>query len=122
MKIGIVDDSVLLRDRLRESLLTIKGVEIVGEATNGIEALQMINDKNPDFIVLDIRMPEMNGISVLEKLKEQGTKCKICVFTNYPYMQYKKKCLESGADYFFDKNEDVSNILDIVTKLSVNHK
>jgi DNA-binding NarL/FixJ family response regulator len=120
MKILIVDDSELLRDRLRDSLMTIKEVEIVGEATNGIEALKMIKEKNPDFVVLDIRMPGMSGITVMGKMKEQGSKSKICIFTNYPYSQYKQKCLAEGADYFFDKNQDFNEVINLVTKLSVN--
>jgi DNA-binding NarL/FixJ family response regulator len=122
MKVLIVDDSELLRDRLRDSLKVINNVEIVWEATNGIDALQIVKDKNPDFVILDIRMPEMSGITVLEKMKEQGIKSKICIFTNYPYLQYKLKCLEAGADYFFDKNHDFTNLLDLVRKLSRNNK
>jgi DNA-binding NarL/FixJ family response regulator len=118
MKILIVDDSELLRDRLRDSLMAVKDVEIVGEATNGIEAMEIIKDKNPDFIILDIRMPEMNGITVLEKMKEQGSKSKICIFTNYPYSQYKQKCIEEGADYFFDKNQDFKEIINLIAELS----
>lgn len=118
MKILIVDDSALLRERLRESLLLINDLEIVGEATNGMEALQIIDDTNPDFIILDIRMPDMNGFAVLDKLKKQGNKSLICVFTNYRYQQYKQKCKEAGADYFFDKNQDFNEVIKLVTRLS----
>jgi len=118
MKIVIVDDSVLLRDRLRDSLSVIDNIEIVGEAFDGKEALLMIKDRNPDFVILDIRMPDMNGIEVLEKLKEGECKSKICIFTNYPYQQYKQRCLDGGANYFFDKNQDFSELIETVTLLS----
>ncbi len=120
MKILIVDDSKLIRDRLIESLSAIKNVEIAGEATNGMEALQIINNKTPDFIIMDIRMPEMNGIAVLEKMKEQAIKSKVCIFTNYPYLQYKQKCFEMGTEYFFDKNNDFQEVINLVTRLSDN--
>jgi YesN/AraC family two-component response regulator len=120
MKILIVDDSKLIRDRLIESLLAIKDVEIAGEATNGIEALQIINNTTPDFIIMDIRMPEMNGITVLEKMKEQGSKSKVCIFTNYPHLQYKQKCFKMGTEYFFDKNNDFQELINLVTRLSDN--
>jgi DNA-binding NarL/FixJ family response regulator len=116
MRIVIVDDSEILRDRLKIALDTIKDVEIVGEAQNGLEALQVIKDYNPDFLILDIRMPEMNGITVLKKIREQGLKTKVCVFTNYPYLQYKEKCLAEGADYFIDKNEDINVMINILDK------
>jgi two-component system, response regulator YesN len=120
MKILIIDDSEMLRVRLRDSLQVIKNVEIVGEAKNGIEGLQMIKEKVPDFVILDIRMPEMNGITVLAKMKEQGLKSKVCVLTNYPYIQYKQKCIEGGANYFFDKNNNFQELINLVTKLSDN--
>ncbi len=118
----MVDDSVMLRERLKDSIQKIKDVEIVGEATNGIDALQMIKDKKPDFVILDIRMPDMNGIKVLEQMKKDGSKCKVCIYTNYPYPQYKQKCFAEGADYFFDKNQDFNEIIDLIKKLSLDIK
>ena len=120
MRILIVDDSELLRDRLRDSLIAIKDIEIIGEATNGVEAMQIISEKCPDFVILDIRMPKMNGIAVLENLKAQGCKSTICIFTNYPYPQYKQKCLAEGADYFFYKSQDFNKVINLASNLSVN--
>ena len=120
MRMLIVDDSIMMCDRLRDYTEVIPEVEIVGVATNGIEALDMIKDKNPELIILDIRMPGMSGISILEKLKEEGNNCKICIFTNYPYYQYKQKCIKMGADYFFDKTKDFKEVINLVTELSLN--
>lgn len=118
MKILIVDDSELLRDRLRNSINTIKGAEIIGEATSGAEALQLVSEQDPDLVILDIRMPEMSGIEVLGKIKEAGSKAIICVLTNYPYLQYKQKCMEGGADYFFDKNQDFKEVINLLEMIS----
>jgi YesN/AraC family two-component response regulator len=118
MKILIVDDSEMIRRRLMDSLSGIQNIEIIGEAGNGIEAMQQIENKTPDFIIMDIRMPEMNGIAVLEKLKEQRIKSKVCILTNYPYLQYRQKCLKEGADYFFDKNRDYQEVISLVNQLS----
>ena len=71
MKILIADDSQLIRERIRESIEDIKNVEIVSEAKNGTEAFDLIIKQNPDFILLDIRMPELNGIEVLKENKEK---------------------------------------------------
>ena len=122
MKILIVDDSELIRERLIDSLKRLKNIEIAGEAKNGVEALQMIKDKTPDFVIMDIRMPEMNGITVLEKMNELGLKSIVCIFTNYPYLQYKQKCFKIGANFFFDKNINFQEVIDEVTKLSENLK
>jgi DNA-binding NarL/FixJ family response regulator len=121
MKIVIADDSVLLRNRIKESLKGMNNIEIVGEANNGIEALEIINEKIPDFILLDIRMPGLNGIEVLKKIKGNlNNKAKVCIFTNYPYSQYRTKCMEEGADYFFDKNIDFQEVKNLIAQLAQN--
>ena len=117
MKIVIADDSEMLRERIKNSLDDIEGVEIVGEAANGNEAIKIIQEKNPDFVILDIRMPELNGIEVLKKLKESKSKPIICIFTNYPYSQYKQKCMEEGAEYFFDKNVNFQEIKNVIKEI-----
>ena len=118
MRIVIIDDSDLLRKTVGRALKEIKNVEIVGEANNGLTALDVIKDMQPDLIILDIRMPGLNGISVLKKIKEQDIRCKICILTNYPQQQYKEKCLEEGADYFFDKNKDFKSMLSTIDMLA----
>ncbi len=91
-------------------MLFHKNIQILGEPTNGIETLQLIDIKEPDMIILDIRMPLMNGIQVLKHLKSYGIKTIVCILTSYPYPQYKKKCLALGADYFFNKSDDFEKI------------
>jgi DNA-binding NarL/FixJ family response regulator len=117
MKIVIADDSSLLRERIKNLLNSINTVSVVGEALNGVEALQLIREKEPDLAILDIRMPEMNGIEVLKKIRELKMKVKVCILTNYPYPQYKKKCIEAGADYFLSKAEDFEDIKIIISEL-----
>lgn len=120
MKIVIADDSDMLRERIKETLKNIENVDIVGEAKTGTEAIKIIQEKNPDFVLLDIRMPELNGIEVLKKIKNLERKIKVCIFTNYPYMQYQQKCAEEGADYFFDKNVNIQEIKNLIEQLSMN--
>jgi DNA-binding NarL/FixJ family response regulator len=117
MKIVIADDSSLLRDRIKSLLSSMKNVFVVGEAENGVDALQLIREKEPDLAILDIRMPEMNGIEVLKKIRELKMKTKVCILTNYPYPQYKRKCFEEGADYFFSKTEDFEDIKIVITEI-----
>jgi DNA-binding NarL/FixJ family response regulator len=117
MKIVIADDSSLLRDRIKSMLNNMNNVFVVGEAENGVDALQLIREKEPDLAILDIRMPGMNGIEVLKKIRELKMKVKVCILTNYPYPQYRKKCMELGADYFFSKTEDFEDIKDVITDM-----
>ena len=118
MIIVIADDSSMLRDRIKSLLNGLKEKLVIYEAENGLEALQLIKDKKPDLAILDIRMPEMNGIEVLKKIRELKMKTKVCILTNYPYPQYKKRCLEAGADYFLSKTEEFEDIKIVITGLA----
>jgi DNA-binding NarL/FixJ family response regulator len=117
MKIVIADDSSLLRDRIRRLLNSINHNSVVCEAENGVEALQLIREKEPDLAILDIRMPEMNGIEVLKKIREMKMKTKVCILTNYDYPIYKKRCFEAGADYFLCKTENFEDLNIVITEL-----
>jgi len=122
MKILIADDSPLLRDRLKELLKSLDNTKIIGEAKNGADALKMAVETIPDLAIIDIRMPEMNGIEVLKKIRETNSTLKIIILTNYPYKQYRQRCLEEGADYFFDKNQDIEKLREIVCYLATELK
>ena len=119
MKIVIADDSALWRDRIKSILIDINNVFVAGEAENGEDALQLIREKDPDLAIIDIRMPEMNGIEVLKKIRELKMKIKVCILTNYTYPQYKKNCLEAGTDYFLSKTEDFEDINIVISDLSM---
>jgi YesN/AraC family two-component response regulator len=122
MKIVIADDSSLLRERIISLLNGSSKNLVIYEAENGKDALNIIRQKKPDLAILDIRMPEMSGIEVLKKIRELKIKTRICILTNYPYPQYRKRCIEEGADYFLDKNIDFMQICDIISKFLDNNR
>ena len=97
MKVLIVDDEPLARERVRRHLRDEPGVEIVGEAGNGREAVSAIEEKTPDLVFLDVQMPEMNGFDVLKALEEN--KIPAIVFTT-AYDKYAIQAFEFHAlDY-----------------------
>ncbi len=118
MKIVIADDSSLLRDRIKSLLNGLKEKLVIYEAENGVEALKLIKDKKPDLAILDIRMPEMNGIEVLKKISELDLKLTVCMLTSYPYKQYRERCIAAGASYFFDKNQSMDELKTVVFTLA----
>ena len=120
MKVVIADDSSLLRDRIKSLLNSINDISMVYEAKNGVEALQLIMEKEPDLAIIDIRMPEMNGIEVLKQIRKLNMKTRVCILTSYPYPQYRKRCLEAGADYFLSKSEDFEEIEIVITDMVTN--
>lgn len=122
MKILIADDSPLLRERLKGLLENFEHVYVVGEAENGAEALRLIRETDPDVAILDVRMPVINGIEVLKKIRENGSRPKIIILTNYSYKQYRDRCMAEGADYFFDKNKDIKELTEVISNLSIEMK
>jgi len=117
MKCLIVDDSKLMQDRILEVAQKISGIKIVGQAKNSMEAYQMFNEYNPDLVILDIRLPGENGIQILEKIKKANDSVKVIVLTNYPYSQYRKKCIELGADFFLHKSEEFDQLPSVMENI-----
>ncbi len=122
MQVFLVDDSAIVRERLASMLSEIKYVEIAGEAENAHDALQDIEKLKPDAVILDIRMPDGNGIDVLEKIKKSRPAIQVIMFTNYPYPQYRKKCMNYGADYFFDKSTEFERVAEALKRLMESSK
>lgn len=119
MKILIADDSDILRNHLITIISELEGVKIVGESLDTKSAIRDINKKKPDLVILDIRMPGEGGIHVLKVVKEKNPKLIVIIYTDYPYPQYRIKCLESGADYFFDKSTETEKMIESVKKLAI---
>lgn len=117
MKLFIADDSKVLRDRLFELISEIEGIKIVGEAENAGAAIAAIEQLTPDVVILDIRMPGGDGIVALQALKKWDKPPKVIIFTNYPYLQYRKKCLDAGADFFFYKATEFEILIDLLRHL-----
>ena len=117
MKVFIADDSKVLCERLIEMLSDVPGVEIIGHAQNVSESLAAIKKLNPDIVILDIRMPGGSGIDVLQAIKQDKKAPMVIMLTNYPYPQYRKKCLGLGADYFFDKSTEFEKVTELFKHL-----
>jgi len=114
MKVFIADDSSELRERIVDMILETENIEIVGQAENVPEAIQAIRDLRPDVVILDIRMPGGCGIDVLNTIEKNGRIPVVIMLTNYPYPQYRKKCFDSGADFFFDKSTEFEKVIDVL--------
>lgn len=116
MKVLIVDDSILMRERLTAMISELPEIEVIGQAENAENAINSIRILKPDVTILDIRMPGGSGFEVLENIKKDKWHPLMIVLTNYPYPQYKKKCLDSGADYFFDKSTEFQKVIEVLKK------
>ena len=95
----------------------VEGVDVVGSAESAEEGIEGISRSKPDVAVLDIRMPAGNGIAILERIKRHESSPTVIMLTNYPYPQYRKKCMEAGADYFFDKSGEFQKVTDVLERM-----
>lgn len=117
MRVLIADDSAVVRSRLTEMLSVIEGLEVVGEAVDALEALELQARMQPDVVILDIRMPGGNGIDVFQELKKAYPGTSVIILTNYPYDQIRSACNRLGADYFFDKSSEFEKIPEALISL-----
>jgi len=119
MKVFIADDSSEIRKRIIAMLSDlVERIEMIGEAENVQDTINSIHEFDPDVVILDIRMPGGSGIDVLKKIKKKNEVPVIIILTNYPHSQYQKKCMEAGADFFFDKSRDFKEIVRVVSGIS----
>jgi DNA-binding NarL/FixJ family response regulator len=118
LKVYVVDDSELVRERLIEMVSEIEEVEVVGETGDLRDAEASIGQLRPDAVILDIRLPDGNGITLLRHMKRERPAPTFIVLTNYPYPQYREECLDAGADYFLYKATEFDKVGEILSRMA----
>jgi YesN/AraC family two-component response regulator len=103
IRVLLVDDEARLRQMAKRLLLADNEIEIVGEAANGRSAVDLNSELGPDLIVMDIAMPELNGLEATRIIRKQSANTKIIVITAMAEEPYRKAALTMGADAFLSK-------------------
>ena len=103
IRVALADDHVFVRDGIKSLLENEANIEVVGEATDGLEALKIVESCKPDLLILDIRMPNMTGIEVVEKLRSQNNLVKIVMLSMHESEEYVLKSIRAGADGYLLK-------------------
>ncbi len=119
MDVLIVDDSLVIRERLVGLLSELEGVRVIGEAETPDEAIAATEQLNPDVVLLDIRLRGGNGVEILPKIKKLVPAPVVIVMTNYPYPQYRMVSKTMGADFFFNKTTELSEVISTIKNLVV---
>ena len=118
LKVLLIDDTVMILQRLQSLLSEVKQVSRTESATSAEEALVLMDGYQPDVMVLDINMPGMGGIEMLRKLNvKKMIKPVVIMLTNNTFAGYRDECMRLGADYFLDKSRDFLMIPTIVEKV-----
>ena len=109
-KIVVVDDHTLFRNGLRTLLDGIEGFSVIGEASNGVELLELLPGIEPDVILLDIEMPKMNGIVTAEEALKRYPDLKIITLSMYGDEDYYFKMVSLGVKGFILKNSEIKEV------------
>ncbi len=118
LKMVLADDEVIVRDGLREIITWEEyGIEIIGEAADGQEAVDLCLELSPDILFTDIRMPFLDGLEVASILKERGKELKVIIFSGIQDFGYAKSALNINAEGYILKPLDVSELIAVVRKV-----
>lgn len=110
IRVMITDDHSLIREGLKQLLEFDGSIEIVGEASNGVECLKKLKECNPEVLLLDINMPEKNGIEVLKKMKVENIQVKVLILTVHNEMDYLMQAVDIGVDGYILKDSESSEL------------
>lgn len=114
MKILLVDDHLIVRDGIKLVLQSDPGLELVGEAGNGQEAVVLCHDLQPDVIIMDIDMPVMNGIDAVKEIRKTNKDVKIIILTMYEKESFLLDGISSGINGYLYKMASMDELLQAV--------
>lgn len=111
IKVLIADDHAVVREGFRRMIENDRDIEVVAEAENGVEAIQMVRSKNIDVVVLDMSMPEMSGLDALKQIKAEFPDLPVLVFSMHPEDQYEQRVLQAGANGYITKKTKPMDVI-----------
>ena len=122
VKVVLADDHEIVRKGIKTLLEGDGEVKVIGEASNGLEAIQKVQDLHPELLILDIRMPEMNGIETAQKLKDMSSETKVLILSMHDDEEYIIKSAESGASGYLLKDTNKQEFKKAITTIREGYK
>ena len=113
LKAIVVDDHPFIRSSVK-MLLKQEHFEVVAEADNGADAVQLAREHAPDLIILDIAMPKLDGLEVISRISALGLSSKILVLTSQSALFYSMRCMKAGAAGYISKTNDLDELIKAV--------
>ena len=110
IKVMLADDHVLMREGIRQLLEFDGTIEVISEANDGLECLKKLKEAKPQVLLLDINMPEMNGIEVLETIRREKIDVKVLILTVHNEIDYLIKAIDIGVDGYILKDSESSEL------------
>ena len=118
IKILVVDDHALMRDGIRAILKLSGDMEVLGEAADGREALDRVQELQPDVVVMDISMPNMDGMEATRRLKKKYPNIKVLALTQYENREYVFSAIKAGVDGYLPKKAAGSELATAIRALN----
>lgn len=112
----IVDDAIFMRESIKK-MLEGNGYYVAGEAGDGVEAIEVYRKVKPDLVLLDITMPDMNGIEALKRIKQLDSNAKIIICSAMGYQDMIAQSIQSGAEDFIVKPFDATRLIAVIKKV-----
>jgi len=110
IRVAIADDHPVVRRGLRAFLDSLDDIEVVGEAVDGEAAVRLAVTEEPDVLLLDLKMPKLDGIGVISRLRSRGATTRILVLTSFTAQQQVIPAIQAGADGYLLKDADPSEL------------
>ncbi|MGK6349992.1 response regulator [Parapedobacter sp. DT-150] len=117
ISVVLVDDHVLVRDGLKAMLEADGEITVVGEANNGLQAVELVRERQPDLAIMDIRMPEMNGLDACATLAESQLPTKVVILSMHDTEEYVLQSLSAGAWGYLLKDTDKSEFIKAIKQI-----
>lgn len=117
INVMLVDDHALIREGIKKLLEFDENIKVVDEASDGFECLNKLETVKPDILLLDINMPKMNGIEVLEELKNRNNPIKVLILTVHSEVEYLVKAVDIGADGYILKDSGFDELKQAIVEI-----
>jgi len=117
IKILIVDDNPSFRKRVNDFLVSQEGYRVIGQASNGEEAISQALELNPDLVLMDVRMGGMNGLSATQRLKDEMPEIAIIILSKYDLHEYREAARIRGANGYVVKMNLVEDLLPTIQRV-----
>ena len=114
IRVLVVDDHLIVREGLSLILETADGIDLAGEAADGAEAVRQCHDLHPDVVLMDLRMPGMDGLTAIGLLRQQMPEIAVIILTTYDEDDLMVRGLQAGARGFLLKDTDRATLLDAI--------